>query len=108
MLQEPTEPHGTSASAPHHDVPYFWIFIALVVLTGITAGVAVHRFSSEYTNILAALTIATVKGTLVARYFMHLKFEGKLIYLIFFSPILLCLLLIAALFPDIANGPEHR
>lgn len=105
---ERNEPHGTTVPAPHHNVPYFWIFIALVVLTGITVGVAVHRFSSEYTNIVVALTIATVKGTLVARYFMHLKFEGKLIYLIFLSPILLCLLLIAALFPDIANATEHH
>jgi len=107
-MGELEEPHGASAPVPHHHVPYYWIFFALVVLTGITAGVATHRFGSEYKNILAALIIATLKGTFVARYFMHLKFEGKLIYMIFFSPILLCLLLIVALVPDIAYGSEYR
>ena len=95
------EPHGVSVPAPHHEVPYYWIFVILVALTLVTVAVATRRFHSEYVNVLVALLIASVKGTFVARYFMHLKFEGKLIYLILFGPVTLCILLIAALLPDI-------
>jgi len=101
----PYEPHGTSAPTPHHQVNYFAIFVALVVLTVVTVAVAFKRFDSELVNVLLALLIASVKASLVALYFMHLKFEGKLIYFIAIVPLVLCIILVCALIPDIANGP---
>ncbi|HYO10622.1 MAG TPA: cytochrome C oxidase subunit IV family protein [Tepidisphaeraceae bacterium] len=97
----PEEPHGASAPAKHHKVNYLYIFFALVVLTIVTVLVAFYRFENEVVNLLLALLVASVKATLVAMFFMHLKFEGKLIYLIFFVPLVLCVLLIVALIPDI-------
>ena len=38
---------------------------------------------------------------LVAMFFMHLKFEGKLIYMMVIVPLILCVLIIFALIPDI-------
>ena len=106
-MNEPEEPHGVSVPAPHHAVNYYYIFFALVILTVVTVLVAFHRFESEVVNLLLALLVASVKATLVAMFFMHLKFEGKLIYLIFFVPLLLCVLLILALIPDIfMTNPE--
>ena len=90
-----TEPHG------HHEIPYMMVFVALVGLTVVTVAVALHRFELELVNVLLALAVASVKGALVALYFMHLKFEGKLIYLIFIVPLALCVLLVMALIPDI-------
>src|SRR5688572_15522771 len=100
-MPDPDEPHGVSVPAPHHHVNYYYIFFALVILTIVTVLVAFHRFESEVVNLLLALLVATVKATLVAMFFMHLKFEGKLIYLIFIVPLGLCILLIVALIPDI-------
>src|SRR5687767_4491170 len=100
-MPEPEEPHGVSVPAPHHHVNYYYIFFALVILTIVTVLVAFHRFESEVVNLLLALLVASIKATLVAMFFMHLKFEGKLIYLIFFVPLMLCVLLIVALIPDI-------
>jgi len=100
-MNEPEEPHGVSVPMPHHHVNYFFIFFSLVILTIATVAVAFHRFENEVANLLLALLIATIKATLVAMFFMHLKFEGKLIYLIFFVPLVLCVLLIVALIPDI-------
>jgi cytochrome c oxidase subunit IV len=40
----------------------------------------------------------------VALFFMHLKFEGKLIFLILLVPVLLCIILVIALIPDIAHS----
>src|SRR3954453_13734684 len=97
----PEEPHDVSRPTPHHEVPYFLIFFALLVLTGITVGVAFWRAPSELINVALALLVAIIKGSLVALFFMHLKFEGKLIYLIMIVPLILCLIIIFALIPDI-------
>ncbi len=105
MQGEPEEPHGVTVPTPHHHVNYLAIFLTLVVLTAITVGVYFLHPQSELVKILLALLIASVKAILVAYFFMHLKFEGKLIYSIFVVPLLLCVLLVVALIPDILNGP---
>ena len=105
MHGEPEEPHDVSRPTPHHKVNYYFIFFSLVILTIVTVLVAFHRFESELVNLLLALLVASIKATLVAMFFMHLKFEGKLIYLIFIVPLMLCVLLIVALIPDVLHGP---
>jgi cytochrome c oxidase subunit 4 len=100
-MNEPEEPHGTTVPTPHHSINYYYIFFALVLLTIVTVLVAFHRFENEVVNLLLALLVASIKATLVAMFFMHLKFEGKLIYLIFIVPLVLCVLVIVALIPDI-------
>ena len=108
-MHETEEPHGMTVPTPHHSVNYYYIFFALVILTIVTVLVAFHRFESEVVNLLLALLVASIKATLVAMFFMHLKFEGKLIYLIFFVPLVLCVLLIVALIPDILmNDPDKH
>ena len=98
------EPHCHAAAAPHHHVPYFLIFGLLVVLTVVTVAVAFIDIRSEIAKVLLALFIASIKATAVALFFMHLKFEGKLIYLILFAPLCLCVILCVALIPDIGHG----
>jgi cytochrome c oxidase subunit 4 len=44
----------------------------LLVLTGITVGASYVNFGSSSINVVVALTIATIKATLVALFFMHL------------------------------------
>ena len=80
------------------------IFFTLVILTVVTVLIAFKRFDNEMVNVLLALLVATVKATFVARFFMHLKFEGKLIRVIFFVPLALTVLIIAALIPDVGRG----
>ena len=59
---------------------------------------------SEIVKVLLALTIASIKASAVALFFMHLKFEGKLIYLILIVPVFLCLVLVIALIPDVVHA----
>src|SRR4051812_21280201 len=103
-MGEPEEPHGHSEPLPHHPVPYYHIFGILIALTVVTVLIAFYRFSNELVNVLLALTVASVKATFVARFFMHVKFEGKLVRLILFAPLVLCVILMAALIPDVARG----
>ena len=58
---------------------YFMIFGTLMVLTIITVGVSyVHLPVAAAVTV--ALVVATIKGSLVALYFMHLLHERKVIY----------------------------
>src|SRR5678816_2691506 len=103
----PEPEHARTEPMPHHEVPYVLVFFALVGLTIVTVAVAMKRFEPEMVNVLIALAIASVKGSLVALYFMHLKYEGKLIYLIFIVPLCFSVLLVCALIPDIVlTNPE--
>jgi cytochrome c oxidase subunit 4 len=58
---------------------YLTVFAALLVLTIVT--VAISRYHLPvHLAVTIALIVATVKGSLVACYFMHLISEQKLIY----------------------------
>ena len=75
-----------------HVRAYVTVFIALMALTLIT--VVVSRLHlSMFTAIAVALLIATIKGSLVASYFMHLISERKVIY----ASLILTVVLFAAL-----------
>ncbi|MBI2068043.1 MAG: cytochrome C oxidase subunit IV family protein [Deltaproteobacteria bacterium] len=58
---------------------YISVFVALAALTLVTVSVSYLDLSTKGA-IAVALIIATVKGSLVASYFMHLISERKLIY----------------------------
>ncbi len=81
-----TSDHAATAPASDHAVDidkhvriYITVFVALMVLTIVT--VAVSRFHLPIPiAVTVALTVAIIKGSLVACYFMHLISERKLIY----------------------------
>ena len=98
------EPHAVSVAMPHHKVNYVGIFILLCLLTIVTVAVAFVHIEREFIKVLVALTIASIKGAAVAMFFMHLKFEGKLIYLILLVPVFLSIVLVISLVPDIVHG----
>src|SRR5262245_827256 len=58
---------------------YITVFVALMVLTIITVAIARYHLPVPIA-VTVALLVATVKGSLVACYFMHLISEKKLIY----------------------------
>jgi cytochrome c oxidase subunit 4 len=72
---------------------YLTVFATLLVLTVVTVGVASLNLS-EGTTVLVAVSIATIKATLVALFFMHLKGEKPMV----FWPLGLTAVLFAALF----------
>jgi len=55
---------------------YVTIFIALMVLTGLTVWVA--NFDLGPWNAIVALTIAVIKGLLVILFFMHVYWSSRL------------------------------
>ena len=72
-------PSDHAADIDRHVRVYITVFVALMALTIIT--VAVSRFHLPLpAAVTVALLVATIKGSLVACYFMHLISEKKLIY----------------------------
>jgi cytochrome c oxidase subunit 4 len=103
-----SEAHGHTEPMPHHKVNYFLIFGILVVLTIVTVGVAFINIEQEWIKVVLALTIASIKASFVALFFMHLKFESKLIYFILIVPLILTMILVFALFPDVVLPAWHK
>jgi cytochrome c oxidase subunit 4 len=71
-----THDHASGHAAPHeHGGPsvYARTLGALLVLTGITIGAAYIDLGSG--NVVVALAIATIKASLVALFFMHLRWD---------------------------------
>jgi cytochrome c oxidase subunit 4 len=58
---------------------YITVFVALMVLTIVTVAIS-YLHLPVHQAVAIALLVATIKGTLVACYFMHLISEKKLIY----------------------------
>ena len=68
-----------AADIDKHVRVYITVFVALMALTIITVGVSDLHLPVRMA-VTVALLVATIKGSLVACYFMHLISEKKLIY----------------------------
>ena len=93
-----TSEHGdlghSAAEIDRHVKVYITVFVALMALTLITVAVSYLHLSTPMA-ITVALFIATIKGSLVAGYFMHLVSEKKLIYAVLALTIVFFVALIA-------------
>src|SRR6267143_4484473 len=68
-----------AADIDRHVRVYITVFVALMALTLITVAISYLHLPLPMA-VTVALLVATVKGSLVACYFMHLISEKKLIY----------------------------
>ena len=83
-----------AAEIDRHVRTYISVFVALMVLTVIT--VAISRIDlSVPMAVTVALIVATIKGSLVACYFMHLISEKKLIYAVLVLTVVFFIALLA-------------
>jgi len=74
---------SSAADIQHHVKIYYRVFAALAVLTVVTVGVAKVGYDQGWsltTAVAIALLVASVKGTLVACYFMHLMTEKSMLF----------------------------
>ena len=93
--------------AQTHKLPnYIAIFWWLLAMTILEVGVIFMPMARVLIAVLL-VGLAMSKATLVAMYFMHLKFERTTLGLIAVTPLLLCVLLVFALLPDL-SGTIHQ
>jgi len=74
-----SESHSPEAVKRHKKV-YLAVFFALLIGTIVTVFLRKIHFPAFWITVAVALFVATIKGTLVACYFMHLISERRAIY----------------------------
>lgn len=79
------------------------IWIALLLLTGVTVAASTYDFG--YLNVLVAMTVATVKALLVVFFFMHLKYENRVLALFVLIAFVILAIFIGFTFFDVAFRP---
>ncbi len=75
-------------SKSHSPLPYLFTLVALLILTGVTVGASYVNFGSSTVNVIVAMLIATLKASLVALVFMHLRNDKPLNSIIFVSSLI--------------------
>jgi cytochrome c oxidase subunit 4 len=78
---------------------YVAVFVALLLLTGLTTGVAFIDLGAEW-NTIVALTIAVIKALLVILFFMHVKYSPGLTKMVIVAGFFFLALLVAFTLAD--------
>ncbi|MFQ5881888.1 MAG: cytochrome C oxidase subunit IV family protein [Candidatus Methylomirabilales bacterium] len=93
----------TTAHKTPNYIAVFWWLLALTIIE-------IAVIYMPLAKILIAILLvglALSKASLVAMYFMHLKFEPRTLGLIALTPLFLCVLLVFALLPDHSATPHQ-
>jgi len=88
--------------AKHQPIPlssYVLIWLGLLMLTALTVTTASLHLGGW--SVFAAIAIATVKGTLVLLYFMHLKYEDRVFKVMLFLALLTLTVIMVLTFCDV-------
>ena len=80
---------------------YIAIFVVLFVMTVLEVLWAFLPLAKPVL-IIGLVAMAVIKASLVALYYMHLKFEGKLIYTVALVPVAMAVILTLTLLSDTA------
>jgi cytochrome c oxidase subunit 4 len=81
---------------------YVAIFLVLLVGTILTVLAAFRDFPGPL-NAVVALTIATIKATFVVLYFMHVRYSGRLVWLVIASALLWLAIMFALTISDYSS-----
>jgi cytochrome c oxidase subunit 4 len=103
MAQAETTPdqHGDDHEGVGHVVPLqilIGVFVALIVLTWLTVAVTAVDLGSL--NLWVALAVATIKGSLVVLYFMHLRYDSPFNSLVFVTALVFLFLFLGITIMD--------
>ena len=78
----------------------FGVLLALLALTGVT--VFASTIDIGRLNVALALLIASVKGSFVALFFMHLKYESRFLKIMFIITLMFLAVIIGFIFWDVS------
>jgi cytochrome c oxidase subunit IV len=102
--------HSGHTHAEEHHVHggpklYMAVLAALLVLTVITVFASQINFGSNMTNVIIAMLIASIKASLVALFFMHLRWDKPMSAIIFCSSLFFLAIFLMACYSDNAARP---
>ncbi len=91
--------HVAEEQRHHGKGQFFWVWGALLVMTGIEVNLAYqHLQPIRMLGILMGLSI--IKAALIIAYFMHMKFELSRMRWVTMCALVACLSLMCVFFPD--------
>jgi cytochrome c oxidase subunit IV len=111
--------HHSEHHGEHHGNVFKLYMIVAVVLAVATATSFLFNWMgrpvadgglaaiSRTVAFVAILLVAIVKATLVGMYFMHLKWDWKLLYFLIIPVFIMGTMMMVVLLPDIFFGPYH-
>ncbi len=89
--------------ATHRRPNYMLIFVFLALLTGVEVAVAFTPIPKS-AQVLFLIALAIAKATLVAMYYMHLRYEGRVLRVVALAPLVLVIVLTLPPLFDLALG----
>ena len=93
--------------AEEHASPNYWlIWLYLFILTVLEIAV-IFTPIARVAVVISLIALALAKASMVAAYFMHLRFEVRTLSMIAVTPLLLGALLIFILIPD-HSAVQHK
>ncbi len=97
LIEQTVEAH-----AHHSHMPFFVVWGALLVLTGVEVFLGYQNLPAvRMLSILLVLSI--VKAALIILYFMHMKFEVRRMRRVLLTALVICLGLMSMFFADAAR-----
>lgn len=105
-MSEHAHSHSHNHASQNDWKVYLGVLIALLILTVITVFVAGFDFGSL--NVIVALAIATIKASLVALVFMHLRHDKPVNAIIFLSALLFLSFLLILCLIDVNSRIEPK
>ena len=102
-----THTHDRNADLHPHGGPKLYVTIlgALLVLTVITVGASYIHFGSGTANVIIAMLIASMKASLVALFFMHLRWDKPVSAIIFCVALFFLGLFLIGCYTDTISRP---
>src|SRR5262245_26810988 len=104
------DPHHGDHGGPSLFKLYMIVAVALSVFTAtsfVFNSMARAGSITHFTSFVLILSVAIIKATLVAMYFMHLKWDWSLLYFLIIPAFILGTMMMVVLMPDILLGPSR-
>ena len=93
--------HTVTATHDESKAQYFWVWGALLVLTGVEVFLAYEQFFQPVRMLEVLIILSVIKSALIIGYFMHLKFEKALMRWMLMASVVACFIIMYFFFfPD--------
>ena len=92
--------HNIAATHDENKAQYFYVWAALLVLTGVEVVLAYRQVFQPVRMLEVLMVLSLVKAALIIAYFMHLKFERFSLFLTLFPMLIFCILMMLVFMPD--------
>jgi len=107
MTTHPQAPgHGTAAHGESHEAHYvrIWAILVVLLLVSYFGPMLATKLGWHWLLLTTAFGVAVIKAYMVAKNFMHINVENRIIHFMMITGVALMVLLYGAIAPDIQKG----